>query len=299
MPSRLSDENDLNDEALSDAENALVGKRQDFWDMRAAMNFILGGIGSGAIIMSYFFSLLGSIETTELMRINLVSGIIIAIGLFFVWLKIGRKLRAPLAILRPQTSWMSREIYAVGILFLSIWFMFFYSSPILHIAAAASAAAFLYCQAQILYSGKGIPTWRVKQMPLMLISSGLLEGIGLCMLLTFSWRTEISANSFTMPLAILFILLNSFLWRRYLRNAKTWGVGPIDRDILRKITPKLFLTGYVIPIILFGLILLDINSLGLLAQIGGFLSIMGGIMWKAVLITQACHMQNFSLGKFY
>ena len=92
-------------------------------------------------------------------------------------------------------------------------------------------------------------------------------------------------------------MLNSFLWRRYLRNAKTWGVGPIDRDILRKITPKLFLTGYVIPIILFGLILLDINSLGLLAQIGGFLSIMGGVMWKAVLITQACHMQNFSLGK--
>ena len=297
VPSRLSDENDLDEEALSDTENALVGKRQDFWDMRAAMNFILGGIGSGAIIMSYFFSLLGSIETSELMRINLVSGIIIAVGLFFVWLKIGRKLRAPLAILRPQTSWMSREIYAVGILFLSIWFMFFYSSPILHIAAAASAAAFLYCQAQILYSGKGIPTWRVKQIPLMLISSGLLEGIGLCMLLTFSWKTEVSANSFTTPLAILFILLNSFLWRRYLRNAKTWGVGPIDRDILRKITPKLFLTGYVIPIILFGLILLDINSLGLLAQIGGFLSIMGGVMWKAVLITQACHMQNFSLGK--
>ena len=91
VPSRLSDENDLNDEALSDTENALVGKRQDFWDMRAAMNFILGGIGSGAIIMSYFFSLLGSIETSELMRINLVSGIIIAVGLFFVWLKIGRK----------------------------------------------------------------------------------------------------------------------------------------------------------------------------------------------------------------
>ena len=30
----------------------------------------------------------------------------------FVWLKIGRKLRALYVILRPQSSWMSREVYA-------------------------------------------------------------------------------------------------------------------------------------------------------------------------------------------
>jgi DMSO reductase anchor subunit/ferredoxin len=297
VPTRLSDDDDLDDQALSDIENALVGKRQTFWDIRAAMNFIMGGIGSGTIVVAYFFSLLSPNNEYELTHINLVSGLIIAIGLFFVWLKIGRKLRAPYAILRPQTSWMSREIYAVGLLFLSIGLMFIYPDPTLAAAAAIFAGIFLYCQARILHSGKGIPSWRVNQMPIMLITTGLLEGVGLFILLSYTWNMEISPSSFIPPLAILLILLNSFLWRRYLRRAKDWGIGPIDRKILRSITPKLYISGYIIPLILFGLIFINIISLSLLAQIAGFLAIMGGVLWKATVITRACHMQNFALDK--
>ena len=297
VPTRLSEDGDLDDEALSDIENALVGEKQSFWDIRAAMNFIMGGVGSGAIVVAYFFSLLSPINDIKLAQINLISGLIIAIGLFFVWLKIGRKLRAPFAILRPQTSWMSREIYAVGLLFLSIGLMLIYSDPILNATAAICAGAFLYCQARILHSGKGIPSWRVKQMPFMLIATGLLEGVGLFMLLSFTWSVEISTNSLVPPFTILLILLNSFLWRRYLRNAKVWGIGPIDRNILRRITLKLYIIGHIIPLTLLGLIFLNIISLGLLAQLAGFLAIMGGVLWKATVITQACHMQNFALGK--
>ena len=297
VPARVSDDNDLDDEALSDIENPLIGKRQTFWDLRAAMNFIMGGIGSGTIIMSYVISQLTSRDSTDLVNINLISSGIIAMGLFFVWLKIGRKLRAPLAILRPQTSWMSREIYAVGILFLSVGLGLFFPSPILNAITAVSAAAFLYCQARILHSGKGIPTWRVSQMPLMLVATGLLEGIGLFCLLNFTWGTEISTTSPILPLAILLILFNSFLWRRYLRNLKVWGIGPTDRHILNRITPKLYTIGYILPLILYGIIFIDLSSLSLLAQISGFLVIMGGVLWKAILITQACHMQNFALGK--
>jgi ferredoxin len=297
VPARPSDDSDLDEEALSDIENALVGKRQTFWDMRAAMNFIMGGIGSGTVVMTYLISFITPINNAELIRINLISGVIIAIGLFFVWLKIGRKLRAPLAILRPQTSWMSREIYAVGLIFLSIGLQFIYHSPILNATAAVGAAAFLYCQGRILHSGKGIPSWRVSQMPLMLIATGLLEGIGLFFLLSFTWETEMSTSSPIPPLAILLILLNSFLWRRYLRNAKVWGVGPIDHNILRRTTPKLYITGHILPLILFGTIFLNFSSSSLLAQIAGFLTIMGGVLWKAIVITQACHMQNFALAK--
>jgi len=265
--------------------------------MRAAMNFIMGGIGSGTVVMTYLISFITPINNAELTRINLISGVIIAIGLFFVWLKIGRKLRAPLAILRPQTSWMSREIYAVGLIFLSIGLEFIYHSPILNATAAVGAAAFLYCQGRILHSGKGIPSWRVSQMPSMLIATGLLEGIGLFTLLSFNWSAEISTSSPIPPLAILLILLNSFLWRRYLRNLKAWGIGPIDRNILSRITPKLYVTGHILPLILFTIIFLNLSSLSVLAQIAGFLAIMGGVLWKAIVITQACHMQNFALGK--
>ena len=297
IPARPSEDSDLDEETLSDTENALVGERQTFWDMRAAMNFILGGIGSGAIVMTYLVSLITSMSNAELTRINLISVIVIAFGLFFVWLKIGRKLRAPLAILRPQTSWMSREIYAVGLIFLSTGLEFFYTNHILNVTTVIGAAAFLYCQGRILHSGKGIPSWRVDQMPLMLIATGLLEGICLFVLISSIFGTEISGNSPILPITILLILLNSFLWRRYLRNLKLWGIGPIDRDILSKVTPKLYIIGHILPLILFGSIFLNISSLSVLAQIASFLAIMGGVLWKAIVITQACHMQNFSLSK--
>jgi len=193
---------------------------------------------------------------------------------------------------------MYREIYAVGLLFLSIGLVFFYANKILDTIAALAAVVFLYCQARILHSGKGIPSWRVSQMPLMLIASGLLEGAGLYTLISFHGNDQIPATSLIPPVIILLILLNSFLWRRYLRNARTWGLGPIDRKILHRITPKLYIIGYILPFLIFGIIFLNLNSSALFAQIGSFLAIMGGVLWKAVVITQACHMQNFSLNKF-
>jgi len=131
----------------------------------------------------------------------------------------------------------------------------------------------------------------------MLIATGLLEGICLFVLISSIFGTEISGNSPILPITILLILLNSFLWRRYLRNLKLWGIGPIDRDILSKVTPKLYIIGHILPLILFGSIFLNISSLSVLAQIASFLAIMGGVLWKAIVITQACHMQNFSLSK--
>jgi phenylacetyl-CoA:acceptor oxidoreductase subunit 1 len=297
VPSRESDANDLDDEALSDIENALVGKRQTFWDMRAAMNFIMGGIGSGTLVMAYALSLISPIDNKELSNINLIASIILAIGLFFVWLKIGRKLRAPLAILRPQTSWMSREIYAVGLIFSSIAAEYIYPSSVLHAATAVGGAGFLYCQGRILHSGKGIPSWRVAQMPIMLVATGLLEGVALCSLIYFTRGVELSPTSPFPPLMILLILLNSYLWRRYIRNAKACGIGPIDRAILKRITPKLHIIGHLIPLALFITLFLNFGSSILLVEVGSFLALMGGVLWKSIVITQACHMQNFALGK--
>ena len=70
VPARLPNESDIDDEALCDLENPLVGKRQTFWDMRAAMNFILGGIGSGTIIIAYVFGFINPIGGDLLFKTN-------------------------------------------------------------------------------------------------------------------------------------------------------------------------------------------------------------------------------------
>ena len=117
VPGREAEESEKSDEVLIEPENPLTGQAQTFWDMRAAMNFILGGFGAGLVIIAYVMHMFASLDEATMLHMFLGAGIIIAIGLFFVWLKIGRKLRALYVIFRPQTSWMSREVYAVTALF--------------------------------------------------------------------------------------------------------------------------------------------------------------------------------------
>ena len=297
VPTREVDEDDFDDETMSDLENGLVGKRQTFWDMRAAMNFIMGGLGSGTVVMAYLLSFFVAFDDQALININIGAAVIMAVGLFFVWLKIGRKLRAAFAILRPQTSWMSREIYAVGLFYASVAADFFQPSPLFHGTAALGAAIFLYCQGRILHSGKGIPTWRVPQMPLMLVATGLLEGIALITLIFSKWGEQLPDAALIPPFAIALILFNAYLWRRYVGSAKASGIGPIDRRILARITPKLHMIGHILPLILFGALLLNADAPVWVADIAGFLVIAGGVLWKAIVITRACHMQSFALGK--
>tara|TARA_B100000315_G_scaffold260333_1_gene320923 strand:- start:7140 stop:8738 length:1599 start_codon:yes stop_codon:yes gene_type:complete len=298
VPSRAPIEDEFDDEALSDPEHALVGQRQTFWDMRAAMNFIMGGIGSGTVVMAYFLSFFLNFEDQALVNINIGAGVIMAVGLFFVWLKIGRKLRAAFAILRPQTSWMSREIYAVGVFYLGVFADFFQPSPLFHGITALGALGFLYCQGRILHAGKGIPTWRVAQMPMMLVATGLLEGAAVLTLIFSQWGEQLPSPVAVPVLGALLVLVNAYLWRRYIGNAKAWGIGPIDRRILGVITPKLHLIGHLLPLILFVVLLANSEAPVWVADIAGFLTIAGGVLWKAVVITRACHQQGYALAKF-
>jgi DMSO reductase anchor subunit/ferredoxin len=285
---------DTGDEAIA---SPLTGDRQKFWDMRAAMNFILGGIGSGTVVVAYLISLLTDLNDNSLINIFMMSGGIIAVGLFFVWLKIGRKLRAPFAILRPQSSWMSREIYAVGVFYLAVIADWLQPHNAWHLIVALSALAFLICQARILHAAKGIPTWRVPLMPWMLAATGLLEGLGL-LSIVFARYADIMPKSNVLPLAgLLLVVVNAALWHRYISTAKTEGVGAIDRDILGRLTLKLHAIAHIVPLILFGAAIVMIVPPAWMADIAGTFAIAGGILWKAVVITHACHHQGFAITK--
>ena len=109
--------------------------------------------------------------------------VVMAVGLLFVFLKIGRKERFWRAVARPQTSWMTRELYAVVIFGSAVLIGLAWHQPIIFAAAGLSALAFLICQAMILWHARGIPAWRHRVMPAMIVASGLLEGAGLCALI--------------------------------------------------------------------------------------------------------------------
>jgi phenylacetyl-CoA:acceptor oxidoreductase subunit 2 len=151
---------------------------QRHWDARAAANFILGGTGSGALVSAAFIR--GGNSYVVALAMALV-----AAGLFAVWLKLGKKLRAANVLFNPFTSWMTRESFAALLLF-TLGLASLLDASLLP-AAAIAAGAFLYCQARILRAAKGIPAWRTPWVVPLIVISGLAEGGALLLLVQGSF----------------------------------------------------------------------------------------------------------------
>ena len=295
MPGRAPDAADVNDEALSDPENPLVGKRQTFWDARAAMNFTMGGMGSGLAVMAYLGHHFAGLTEAALIALYITAAVSMTIGLFFVFLEIGRKLRFINVLKRPQSSWMTREAYVVGLFFAALLADILWSAGLLHLLVAALAAAFLFCQARILYAAKGIPAWRAPLIPWMLIATGIFEGAGLLALAAAWFPDQPGAWSDLAAAGVALALANAGLWQGYRTAAKARGIGPLARRDIRAITPALHLIGHALPAALFGVALLAGVGGPTSLALAGAGAVAGGVLWKFTVITRACYQQGYAV----
>lgn len=292
-PGRAPDPADLDDERLSDTSNPLVGARQTFWDTRAAMNFILGGMASGLVVVAWLAQVAGRLAPASLPGVNVVAAALMAVGLFFVFLKIGRKLRFLYVLRRPQTSWMTRETWCVAVFYPAVAAGLLSSSSALHVLATLAAAGFLVCQARILHASKGIPSWRAPLVPWMLIATGLLEGLGLLAVAAGTGAIVLAPSSLA-PAGILLAGVNALLWWRYRGTAKAAGIGPLSRTDLAAVALPVHVIGHVMPAVLFAAVLIA-GTPPAVAAIAGLSAAAGGALWKFVVVTRACHQQGFAL----
>ena len=296
MPGREPDEDDAGDAALSDPANALAGQRQPFWDWRAAMNFTLGGMSSGLAVIATAAHFHAGLAEAALVWLYVAAAALMAAGLFCVFLEIGRKLRFLRVLMRPQTSWMTRETYAVGVFYPAVAADWLWPHPLLHLAVGLSALLFLYCQARILHAARGIPAWRVGLMPTMLIVTGLLEGAGLLAAAAAAFPAAAALSAPPLAVcAIVLAVLGAVLWQRYVADAARAGIPPLSRDELRRITPAMRVIGHLAPVVLFACWIPFASPAVLLA--GGICAVAGGVLWKFVVITRAGHQQGFALPK--
>lgn len=296
MPGRDPAPDDLEDETMSDPANPLVGARQTFWDFRAAMNFTMGGMSTGLVIVATLAHFFAGLSETALLYLNVAGGIGMAVGLFFVFLEIGRKLRFLRVLMRPQSSWMTRETYAVAIFYPALLADLIWPSAALHLLVALAALIFLYCQGRILHAAKGIPAWRDDLIPTMLILTGLLEGAGL-VAIAMGVATTIVAPS-AAAVAILgsaLAVINALLWQRYVSRAAKNGIPPLARADLARITPVMRILGQLAPLVLFTLG--SVFASPVLWLIAGACAVAGGVLWKFTVITRACHQQGFAMPK--
>ena len=244
-PSVPGENGGLDEAEQADPHNPLVGSPQPFWDMRAAANFILGGFGSGLALISWLLWLIGGVNPEPLIvGLFLVGGVLMASGLLAVFLEIGRKERFYLALLRPQSSWMTREIYAVVLFYGALGLDWMMPHPVLHTLVGLSAAGFLFCQARILHAARGIPTWRHPLIPWMVIATGLLEGTALVGLVLSMPRVSLGdPTQIVAATGLVLVGVNAGLWWLYRANARNAGIAPLADNLLRAITPWLHGTG--------------------------------------------------------
>ncbi len=223
-----------------------------------------------------------------------------AIGLFFVFLKIGRKLRFWRAGSRPQTSWMTREIYAVALFYAAVLADLVWPSPINSMLAGVFAFAFLFCQAKILHRARGISAWRAALVPWMIIASGLLEGLGLLTLMLV-WIKGFGAPAPSLAFAglalagLALVALNAALWAAYRARAASAGIVPLSRHLIDRISLPLHLAGHALPAAMFVLALVRPEIARVCLGAGGIAALAGGAYWKFMLIARGGYQQGFSL----
>ena len=233
---------------------------QRHWDARAALNFMLGGAGSGLMVAT-------SLAGTESPLPVMISLALVAAGLGAVWLETGRKLRAAHVLFNPFTSWMTRESFAALLLFpLGIGSVFV--SAALPFAAAA-ALAFLWCQARILRAAKGIPAWRAPQIVPLIVCTGLAEGAGVAL---FFSGDHLLVAFFALAVAARFVA-----WRRYRAAVKSQALAPAGRALVW------IGTGAALALVL------------LAAPLAGLAAAATGLWLKLALVTRASFNQGFSL----
>lgn len=296
VPGRETDP-EADDEQRSDPANPLVGTRQAFWDWRAAMNWMLGGLSSGFAVMLYAFYLFGALDTDTLARTNLLAASLMGGGLLSVFWKLGRPERSWRAILRPHFSWMTRELYCVAVFFASVVAGYIWQSAIAFALVGLSAFAFLICQAQILFRARGIPAWRAPLIPYMIVASGLLEGIGLIAFLVGLPNGFPIALDGIAKAGIVLILLNAVLWKNYRDSGQKNRIPPLAREALAESDHAIRYGGHWVPIILFALSVIAPQIPLSILTVAGVALIGGGAFWKWAVILRAGYFEGFHLSR--
>ncbi len=258
------------------------------WDVRAALNFIFGGTGSGFLLFAAFVP-----APPQLGRAALLLGLaLVAAGLASVWLEIGRKLRAVHVFFNPFTSWMTRESFVAVLLFTSGLTAVWFSSAQFAALTAVVALGFIYCQGRILRASKGIPAWREPTITWLIFWTAIAEGAGLYLLFAALAGADVP------PLAggglALAVVARSVAWSTYRRRVDA-ALIPQARAALDPTGKQLYQLGAIVPLAL----LLAGGAMeqfaAVAALLAGIAALATGWRFKFVLVVRASFNQGFAL----
>ena len=165
---------------------------QTTWRGMIGIYLFLGGLGAGAYVVAAVGTFLGD-KWLPITNAGLtISFPLVIIGMVFLLAHLGVPMRAPRAIAKPATSWISRGVLVLSaFLVLSIIHFLGQVAPADYISSAGSRVlpvvlsiiTGLFALFVMLYTGallsasKGFPFWRTGLLPVLFMCSGLLTGL--------------------------------------------------------------------------------------------------------------------------
>jgi phenylacetyl-CoA:acceptor oxidoreductase subunit 2 len=258
------------------------------WDVRAALNFILGGTGGGFLLFAAFVPLAPRLAQGAL----LLGLALVAAGLTSVWMEIGRKLRALHVFFNPFTSWMTRESFLAVLLFASGLSAAWFASAQLAALTALVAVGFIYCQGRMLRASKGIPAWREPTITWLIFWTAVAEGAGL--FLVFTALAGMTVPTLAGGSLVLAVVARGVAWSVYRRRVEA-DLVPKARAALEPAGKQLYQLGAIVPLALLltgGAIEGFATAAAVLA---GIAALAAGWRFKFVLLVRASYNQGFAL----
>jgi phenylacetyl-CoA:acceptor oxidoreductase subunit 2 len=263
---------------------------QTCWDWRAAGNFMFGGTGSALMLMIA----INSFPDTPPLPLGLTALVFIGLGLFLVWLEIGRPWRFIHTYFHPQTSWMTREASAAILLFPVAFIGIVFKIPAMITLAGLLGLLFLYCQARILLASKGIPAWREPTILPLIIGTGLVEGTA--SLLLFLLILD-SVQEWILYLLLILLAIRIQSWMKYRQQLTSNKVSQQTLSVLSSIHAPTLWAGNVLPFILICIALMIPGKSVVFVYVASILAVLSGWHMKFIIVTRAAQQQGYSLGK--
>lgn len=274
-----------------------ASRLQNFWDVRAACNFIGGGTGCSVLVWAAFGLNFG----LPYFPVALIGLMFVGAGLLMVWLEIGKPWRAFNVFFRPQTSWMTREgilslpLFATGLVAvlvaaeaaieIPVQILILPNSPVVPaVFTAFFALAFLYCQLHILNSARSIPAWREpKVMPLLGVS-GLTEGMGIYLLVTAMMGI---VSMFMLAVALALLVARTIAWLAYIDAIRKSNIPEPAIAAILSVRHVFLIAGHLLPAIMIVAAYIWPDIAITLVALAGIAATLGGWLFKITLVTRA------------
>lgn len=259
---------------------------QRHWDRRAAVNFVCGGTGGGLLVVA---SVSG--RTAQARELVLIGLGLIAVGLTAVWFKIGRPRRAMNVLLRPQTSWMTREAYVAALAVLMGALAMVTPTRLLLIASGVAGLGFTFCQGRILRAAAGIPAWREPVVVWLILVTALVEATSVVCLGVGSSDVPVAGG-----ILLLLVVMRWGTWRRYRTGVAAGSASPVVLRDIDALGRGVLWLGHVLPVALISAAFV-VGSSTMLVAAAALAALGIGWYMKWTLVTRLSRFEGYGMGR--